>query len=75
MLSLVGNEAHWQRSAPMIDCCTTLWATGGDNDFLAILLDLSSFGQIWTRRSLALLPRKSLPACKDVCSRPEHNGR
>lgn len=31
----------------MIDHCTTLWATGGDNDFLAILPNLSSFDQIW----------------------------
>lgn len=38
----------------MIDCCTTLWATGGDNDFFAILLDLSSFGQVWACRTLWL---------------------
>lgn len=65
MLSLVGNEVHWQSRAPVIDCCTTLWATGGDNDFSAILLVLSSFGQIWacrTQASLCLPVKMSAPA-------------
>lgn len=70
-----GVGVCWQSRASMTDRYATLWATGGDNDFLSIPSNLSSFNRIWHEvqsNGAASVPSGADPAVQTGCGRPRH---
>lgn len=70
-----GGGICWQSRASTTDRYATLWATGGDNDFLSFPYNLSSFNRIWHEaqsHGAASVPSGADPAAQTGCGCPSH---